>query len=948
MTRRLENFETYRAYNPPIAVEIANNSRIEVLGSGRVRIDLQTGHQAVLSDVLHVPALGSNLLSVSALQKAGKSVVFGGPGICRIMSREGGVIGEAKLVRGLYILQGRTVIPNPRALIAYVNASASDDEGEEPKNIFALTASAVARADLSTWHRRLGHTNLDYILSMERENRVEGMEIIGKRTKPDGRCQPCLRGKQSRTPFPKSSTERNYQPLELIVSDVHGPMAVPTHNGRQYFAPFIDVKTRYLWVAVVTRKSDVREQFKSIRARVELQTGFKIKALRTDGGGEYASNEFETELRQAGIEHQKTEADSSASNGISEKAIRYLNEMERTIRDEAELPPQFWGYAILHSVEIWNVTAKKALGGMTPHEALFGTKPNIARLRVFGCKAFARIPDKDRQKLGARSLECTYLGVAPGRKAHLLVDRKNRRFFTSRDVVFDEGGISRQRVVIEDSEKPEDEAIVSAEPNEPKVEPKVEKTHVPEPIKPEPQVKPEKGDSKRETSESEAENLIMSYAEPEKPAGRPKRNVRAPVRDDDDRYFVSSYEPSTFNRSKLPGTKGKISRPKTTENTPKNLLDNPDDPALAPFHAKLANLLVEPNSYKEAMAREDSEAWLEAMLKEIRMIEAMRTWRLVPRQKDFLVIRGRWVYRIKFDADGNIQTYKARYVAKGFAQRYGIDFNETYAPVVSMDSIHIILAIAAALDLELHQLDVKSAFLNAELDEDVYMEQPEGFVEPGREDWVCKVERGLYGLRQSPLMWYRRLTKAFKSISLIRTKADPCVFMVQEGEDFAFVVVHVDDSLVAANTVRFVDEIKRRMKSCFEMTDLGEAKSFLGIEINRNRSERELKICQSRYIKEILAQFEMTNANAAMTPMEERLELPKLEEPTIDRTLYQCGIGSLMYAMLATRPELAYTVGLLSQHNAAPGPEQWHALKRAIRQRMGLYSCRGCRCLVIA
>ncbi|CCO34576.1 Retrovirus-related Pol polyprotein from transposon TNT 1-94 Includes: RecName: Full=Protease [Rhizoctonia solani AG-1 IB] len=579
MTQCLENFETYRAYNPPIAVEIANNSRIEVLGSGRVRIDLQTGHQAVLSNVLHVPALGSNLLSVSALQKAGKSVVFGGPGICRIMSREGGVIGEAKLVRGLYILQGCTVIPNPQALIA-----------------------AVARADLSTWHRCLGHTNLDYILSMEHENRVEGMEIIGKRTKPDGRCQPCLRGKQSRTPFPKSSTERNYQPLELIVSDVHGPMAVPTHNGRQYFAPFIDIKTRYLWVAVVTRKSDVCEQFKLIQARVELQTGFKIKALRTDGGGEYASNKFETELRQAGIEHQKTEADSSASNGISEKAIRYLNEMERTIRDEAELPPQFWGYAILHSVEIWNVTAKKALGGMTPHEALFGTKPNIARLCVFGCKAFARILDKDRQKLGARSLECTYLGAAPGRKAHLLVDRKNRRFFTSRDVVFDEGGISRQRVVIEDSEKPEDKAIVSAEPNEPKVEPKVEKTHVPEPIKPKPQVKPEKGDSKRETSESEAENLIMLYAEPEKPAGRPKRNVRAPVRDNDDRYFVSLYEPSTFNRSKLPGTKGKISRPKTTENTPKNLLNNPDDPALAPFHAKLANLLVEPNSYKEAMA----------------------------------------------------------------------------------------------------------------------------------------------------------------------------------------------------------------------------------------------------------------------------------------------------------------------------------------------------------
>jgi transposase InsO family protein len=165
-----------------------------------------------------------------------------------------------------------------------------------------------------------------------------------------------------RVPFQTSSTERDFKPLELIVPDVRGKMAVPMHNGREYFAPFIDVKTRYLWATVITRKSDVRERFRAIHARAELQTGYKVASLRTDGGGEYTSTEFGAEVCEAGVEYQVTEADSSASKGIAECAICFLSEIERTMRVEAGLPPQFWGYVIAHAAEILNSTAKKALG----------------------------------------------------------------------------------------------------------------------------------------------------------------------------------------------------------------------------------------------------------------------------------------------------------------------------------------------------------------------------------------------------------------------------------------------------------------------------------------------------------------------------------------------------------------------------------------------------------
>ena len=348
--------------------------------------------------------------------------------------------------------------------------------------------------------------------------------------------------------------------------------------------------------------------------------------------------------------------------------------------------------------------------------------------------------------------------------------------------------------------------------------------------------------------------------------------------------------------------------------------------------------LDEPQTYQEAMAGEKAIEWKDAMKSELESIEKNQTWTLTTLPPGRTAIGSKWVYRLKYNAEGKIERYKARIVAKGYSQKEGIDYTETFAPVTKFPSIRLLLALAAKEDFEVHQMDVQSAFLNGDLDEEIYMKQPEGFIKEGEENLVCKLTKALYGLKQAGRTWYKKLHDCLVGFGFKRCNADYSIYYYQEGPTQIIISAYVDDLLIMSNNLLHLQETKMKLGNIFAMRDLGEISSYLGIEIKRDRKNKTISLSQTKYIEDILKKYGMENCRPISTPMDMNRKLskemcPKTPEEIEDmkNIPYQSAVGSLMYLMLGTRPDIAFAVGAVSQYNSNYGKEHWQAVKRIFR-----------------
>jgi len=355
-----------------------------------------------------------------------------------------------------------------------------------------------------------------------------------------------------------------------------------------------------------------------------------------------------------------------------------------------------------------------------------------------------------------------------------------------------------------------------------------------------------------------------------------------------------------------------------------------------------AGLCEEPATMSEAKGREDAELWREAAKKELASIKANNTWDLVELPPGRRAIDSKWVFKIKRDAVGKVERYKARLVARGFMQKYGVDFEETFAPVAKFSSIRVLLAIAAAEDLELHQLDVDTAFLNGDLKEEIYMKQPSGFEKPGQEHLVCRLKKSLYGLKQAGRSWYEKIDSAFAELGLRKCGADHSIYCKVRAANKVYVALYVDDLIIATNSLDELRKLKHGLAQRFAMKNLGELHFFLGIRIERNRTERSINLSQTNYIDKMLARFGMTNCKSAATPMDPGVKLVSAakeatteEAEKMKKVPYLEAVGSLMYAMLGTRPDIAFAVGVVSRYSSDPRHEHWVAVKRILRYLKG-------------
>ena len=327
------------------------------------------------------------------------------------------------------------------------------------------------------------------------------------------------------------------------------------------------------------------------------------------------------------------------------------------------------------------------------------------------------------------------------------------------------------------------------------------------------------------------------------------------------------------------------------------------------------------------------------MLTEMQSIEANRTWEICDLPRNQKAIGLKWVFKVKKDPEGNIVKHKARLVAKGYAQRQGVDFDEVFAPVARIETVRVLLALAAQGGLEVHHMDVKSAFLNGDLTETVFVQQPPGFI-IGKGDKVLKSRKALYGLRQAPRAWNAKLDKEMMALGFERSKLEHAVYRRSSKNSFLVVGVYVDDLIISGPSVSDIKQFKAEMKRKFSMSDLGLLSYYLGIEVKQGAGG--ITLSQGAYAVKILEGAGMMNCNPCETPMEPRLKLCKYKEgEAVDLTAYRSIIGSLRY-LVNTRPDLAFSVGVVSRHMEAPGKQQWAAVKHILRYLKGTinYGCK--------
>ena len=883
-------FTTYTNVREVQAITIADGTRLAACGMGNIEISTKAGC-ITLTDVWHVPTIETSLISVARMVDAGFTVAFSKL-MCSV-SKEGKHTELGRRYGTLYHLNTEVAaFTNSQHLPNLVN--------------LGLTTNQSSSASLDTWHRRLCHRTLNDTALSYISARVTDMRVSDGGSEGNKICGICARGRQHKEVQTKAR-EKPSELLSVVHSDICGPMQTTSLTGERYFVTFTDEMSGRVSICLLQTKDGVLEAFQAYRARAEKSSGKEIKAFRTDGGGEYLNGKFKTYLKQAGIQHIISPPYSPQQNGLAERMNRTIMESARCMLEDTKLDKRFWGYAVLTAAHIHNRLPSRSHDNLAPLEHWTGKAPAIGHLRIFGSTAWVHVPKETRQKLDPKSVKCVLVGYEEdaGSRVYKLYDTINKKTIISRDVIIDESqtaaGVGPAQTTAE--WEPEQETLPQAVSEIPQSE-----FQPLEPITPQP-------NRRRFSSATDIQDTITL---------RPRSSISP----------NTSPTPSIVVEKEKERELGETDVRRSQRNRHRELFRSG-----AHFALMAKSTEPEPQTLTEALSCSKKVKWKAAWEAELTALAANNTWVLEPLPAHRTAIGCRWLFRKKEDG-----RYKARLVAKGYSQREGIDYQETFAPVAKFTTIRLLLALSCESDWEIYGMDVKTAFLNSQLEETVYMEIPEGISVPSppisryyHRPMACRLLKSIYGLKQSPRAWYGRINKFFLANNFIRSDSDHSLFINYEKP--VILLLYVDDIVLVAPTKTLIDWIRSKLEQEFDMTDLGELQSFLGLEIKRNRKQRTLYLSQSKYIQKILDDHGMLNCNPATTPADTHIRLGKTplgsEATESERRRYQSAVGSLMYAMLGTRPDLAYAVSTVSQFSTNPNASHWTAVKRVFRYLAG-------------
>ena len=782
------------------------------------------------------------------------------------------------------------------------------EPGDNHQSSFAVRHNV--RLPLSTWHARLAHTNYADIIHLSRET-SHGIMITDANERPRV-CEPCIFGKMSRRPFKLRDTI-SAAPGDLITSDFMGPFPTEGIDGYRYFVTFTDHFSRFCTVALLRRKCEQFEQWKHFEAKFCNRHQVSIKQFQSDNGGEYMSAEARVWFQAKGIHHRTNVPGDSESNGLAERMNRTLTDMALSMLSHSKLPQRCFPWAVLAAVHIYNRRPHSSLvDHATPYEVLFQSKPNLHYLRVFGCVAYAHLHDHKRKKTQPRAQKLIHVGYASNQKAYVLYDPVLGKETVCRDVEFNEHdfgyGFQRDRHCQCGSNSPTEQLTHLT--SHPSTELTVQQGA---PLN-------ENRDSSTLEQNASTEHDRLNE-DTEVPLRRSSRITRPPS----DWWKIAS-----ANEAKVIAN----TRSKSSSQRPR--------PDLSRVKATAVPI---PESVHTALQGPFAGHWFDAMGKEFQQMQDFKTWDLQDLPDNRKAIACRWVYSVKpnLSGDGFVRKFKARLVVKGFSQRAGIDYNETFSPVAHHESFRIILALAAQHGLFLRQVDVVGAFLNGEMHDEIFMRQPEGFALDGQEHKVCKLNTALYGLKQAGMIWNQNLDDFLvNTLAFRRTRADPCVYIFTRDRSKVILGVHVDDILLAHNDEALCNEIVAEFSKKWEITDLGKPSQLLGLRITREGDTGAITLTQQEYVEELLNKFHMKNCRPVSTPHQAGFYLstnmcPTNEAETLGmkKTPYAELVGSVNWLSTNTRPDIATAVGTLCRFISNPGKQHWRAALRVLAYLSG-------------
>jgi transposase InsO family protein len=900
MTADLAWFDpaSYRPVTTNQSVEIGDGRKLAIIGRGNATVLLPTakGTPPIVNflNVLHVRGLSVNLLSVSSMDNTGVTVSFE-HGRCALRRRDGLLIASARKTpdRQYKLLarpQHRPPSGSTQALASVATASTTPD----------------TRA---IWHGRLAHLNNRAVELTFSKGMVTGVDCkavtssLSQSDRPGpADCMGCLEGKSHRLPFP-ATTSRATRPLELVHTDLIGPLRTHSRTHGTYIILITDDYSRYVWCKELRAKdgSSALQAIKEYQAMAERRhqvAGHQLQTIRGDGGGEFTNNAAKAYFAEKGIQLQHSAPYTPQQNGVAERMNRTVMEAVRAALAWSGLARHHWYDALLHAVHTRNRCFTSTLDGVTPYEAWTGRKPDVGYFHPFGCTAYAHVPDSRRTKLEPKATRCAMLGYSTHAKAYQLWDPTSRRVITSRDVTFRE----RERWAFDTKDNTDQQT-----------------------------------DSVRVGRGGPVDNTSSHTTHSPSVSPPVSASIDLTDSDSEDEYDLpdSNDIDSTHRRAHRSRMMNEIS----SHNPPGQLELQESDSRPRLRSAAASHIVLVRGAGAYSVQIDDSNKYAESRQAEVDQLIRAGTYSLVARPPRWVNVVGcKWVDKEKLLPDGTTK-HKSRLVAQGFTQRPGWDFHETYSPTVRWDSLRCLLALAAHHDWEAHHMDVKSAYLNGTLEETIYMRQPKGFEQPGSEDKVCLLHKGLYGLKQAGRAWHQTIDPALRGIGLRPLASDHCVYLHRSGAVLLIVSLYVDDLFIFTNSTQLLSQYKAALLKLYEMEDLGELRLILGVKVTRDRAARTISLSQEGYLQALLKRLDGATLNPTATPMETGTQLAKAATdytPTAeDVTSYQSAVGGLMYAACCTRPDIAYTVSALSQYSAKPDQSHFAALKRVLRYLRG-------------
>ncbi|KAE8241390.1 hypothetical protein A4X13_0g7436 [Tilletia indica] len=841
-------------------------------------------------------------------------------------------------------------------------------------------------------HRRFAHSGFQALAKMARQGKLDGMTESQLLTAARELqvCNSCLDTRMARIKFGKGKTQYKCR-NDLWHVDVVGPFQET--GGFQYFLTVVDEYSRRNWVRLLRTKGEAFGHLRDLCTLEERQTGIKLKIIRSDNGGEFTSNEAKDWARTNGIVWQYTTPYTSVQNGVAERMNRTIQQRARAMLHGAGAGHYLWPNAVITASHITNLLPSKAISDKIPLERWEGRPVDSSHLRVWGCVAWIKIHDAQRTegKLSARGLRGMMIGYGLEQKAWMIFtpSHPTKKVHLSRDVRFDESTrfvdsvLSERNPMMPSAEQYEDMLEVDWDNStEDSVTIDTDLAHVqrapdvntrelvddrgwnnislPQPRSPAPResspgfIEIEKLLSPQELLSSPLMEQSLDIPDISPVLGpRPSDGIGA------DEHIPDLRPPDPPPIPPGPSLQNGATPPWTERMLrahAKHVREHrvgADGEAIEPeepiFYALAVSLSedtekkirlsadgeeLEPVSYREAQQRQDWPKWKQAMDEQLKALDGMHTWDVMELPPDRKAIGSRWVYKLKLDENGNAARWKARLVAQGFTQVEGIDFTETFAPVARLDTLRVLLALSVHHGWSILQLDVVTAYLNGDLDEEVYIQQPPGYEKRDKQGrkLVCKLRLPLYGLKQAGRQWNTKFHQKLVERGYTQCKSEPCVYVRRNGGSFSIVLIYVDDVLVIAPNATAADKEKVWLSKTFDMTDGGPLRHFLGIKIKVEKDR--IILSQQAYIKAVLDRFNLAHERTATTPGHGTMPLraPEDFEPSReDIRLFAAMVGCLKWIAQTIRPDLSFICSVLSRFQARPTAEHIDHAKRALR-----------------